>query len=373
MPRKGENIYKRKDNRWEGRYIRYYDPDGSPKYGYCYAKTYREVKQKLTLSKNASLNGLPVSRLPQNARLSDYCDEWLRINRTKIKESTYAKYNNMLEKHIKPRLGDCLVRRLSTFSFEQFSHDLLFEEELSPKTVKDILTLLHSVIQYLGRRSAEPLQPIEIIYPKIPKSDIRVLTPDEQKRFIEYLSLDSDECKFGVLLALLSGMRIGEVCALKWKDVSLRDRCITVRSTMQRLHDFDSDASSKTKIVISQPKTSFSVRTIPMTDYAARICSLYWVDDPEAFVLTGQRQRYIEPRTLQYRMERYTADCALTGVHFHTLRHTFATRCVEVDFEIKSLSEILGHSSPKITLERYVHSSMQLKRDNMNKLASVGL
>ena len=91
---------------------------------------------------------------------------------------------------------------------------------------------------------------------------------------------------------------------------------------------------------------------------------------PTAFVLTGTSD-YMEPRTLQYRMEKYTAECGLEGVHFHTLRHTFATRCVEVGFEIKSLSEILGHANTTITLERYVHSSMELKRHNMNKLVMV--
>ena len=92
----------------------------------------------------------------------------------------------------------------------------------------------------------------------------------------------------------------------------------------------------------------------------------------DAFVLTGERERYMEPRTLQNHLKRYTDQCGLQGVHFHTLRHTFATRCVEVDFEIKSLSEILGHASVNITLERYVHSSIQLKRENMNKLAAIG-
>ena len=95
-------------------------------------------------------------------------------------------------------------------------------------------------------------------------------------------------------------------------------------------------------------------------------------NNSEAFVLTGEKNRYMEPRTLQYRLERYTADCGIKNVHFHVLRHTFATRCVEVGFEIKSLSEILGHTSPKFTLERYVHSSMELKRENMDKLAVIG-
>ena len=102
------------------------------------------------------------------------------------------------------------------------------------------------------------------------------------------------------------------------------------------------------------------------------LCRRFCPEDPSAYILTGSPVRFIEPRSLQYRMAHYVKDCGLEGVHFHSLRHSFATRCVEVGFEIKSLSEILGHASPQITLERYVHSSIELKRENMNKLAAIG-
>lgn len=372
MSKKGENIYKRKDNRWEARYIKGYRPDGAPKYGYCYGKTYREAKQKVTAAKAALIVGKPVPSASKKRRFAFYCDEWLQINRNRVKESTYVKYSTVLEKHIKPRLGGCLVQALSSVIIEQFSHELLFVEELSPKTVKDILMIAHSIIKYTRKQFPELLSMIEIVYPKVPKNEMRVLSREEQTRLVKYLLDDMDECKFGVLLALLTGMRIGEVCALQWENVSLAEQTIKIKSTMQRLRNFDDNRTSKTKIVISEPKSSTSARIIPLTDYTARLCKAYSCSSPTAFVLTGETNRYIEPRTMQYKFERYAADCGLEGVHFHTLRHTFATRCVEVDFEIKSLSEILGHSSPRVTLERYVHSSMELKRDNMNKLSAIG-
>jgi len=216
------------------------------------------------------------------------------------------------------------------------------------------------------------LPPIEIIYPKVPKGEIRVLSRQEQTLFVENLLQDTDPYKFGILLALLTGMRIGEVCALRWENVSLEQKTVTVCATMQRLRNLDPDRVQKTKLLISDPKSNHSARVIPLTDCAVALCKRYRRGDASAFVLTGEENRCIEPRLMQYRLERITKQCGLDGVHFHTLRHTFATRCVEVDFEIKSLSEILGHSSPKITLERYVHSSMELKRDNMNKLTAIG-
>ncbi len=372
MSKKGENIYKRKDNRWEARYVKGYHPDGSARYGYCYGKTYREAKQKVTKAKSALLANKPNPTASRRRRFAFYCDEWLRINRSRIKESTYVKYSIILENHIKPRLGGCLVQSLTSDIIEQFSHELLYEEGLAPKTVKDILIMLHSVLKYTVKQFPEPIPMIDIVYPKDSKKEIRVLTREEQRQFVEYLLEDMDDCKFGVLLTLLTGMRIGEVCALRWEDVSLREKTIKVSSTMQRLRDFDECRTSKTKIVISDPKSDTSARIIPLTDYAVKLCKAHWCRNPAAFVLTGESVRYIEPRTMQYRLEKYTKDCGLEGVHFHTLRHTFATRCVEVEFEIKSLSEILGHSSPRITLERYVHSSMELKRENMNKLAAIG-
>ena len=141
---------------------------------------------------------------------------------------------------------------------------------------------------------------------------------------------------------------------------------------MQRLQNTESDAETKTKIIIGTPKSDTSLRTIPLTEQAAELCGRMNPQSKAAYVLTGT-DKYMEPRTLQYRLEKYTSECGLEGVHFHTLRHTFATRCVEVGFELKSLSEILGHASTAITLDRYVHASMDFKRDNMSKLSAVGL
>lgn len=141
---------------------------------------------------------------------------------------------------------------------------------------------------------------------------------------------------------------------------------------MQRLMD-KSNALHNTKVVISSPKSEKSTRMIPMTDAAVALCRRFHASSAEAFVLTGESARFCEPRRLQYRFARMMDRLDLQGVHFHSLRHTFATRCVEVGFEIKSLSEILGHASPKITLERYVHSSFELKRNNMQKLCAIGL
>ena len=267
-----------------------------------------------------------------------------------------------------------MPQNLSTVVIEEFSYELLAADKpLSPKTVKDILIVFSSIIKYIRKTSGINLQDIEIVYPKEKQNEMRVLTKDEQGRFVNFLLCDMDDVKFGVLLALLTGLRIGEICALRWCDISLENKAISVKETMQRLQIIDGARDEKTHIVIGDAKSDASIRLIPLNNTAYRLCEKMLVENKNAYVLTGNAYKYLEPRALQYRLGKYTAACGLEGVHFHTLRHTFATRCVEVGFEIKSLSEILGHSNVTITLNRYVHSSFELKRTNMDKLEAVGL
>lgn len=370
--RKGENIFKRKDGRWEGRYIKGYELSGKIKYGFCYGKTYKEAKDKVLQCKAALIAGKPAPQSGSRRRFAFYCDEWLRLRKNKIRESTYIKYDTILKKHIKPKLGGCFPLGITTAVTDEFSRELLYKDGLAVKTVHDILVVLHGILKYTAAQLPGAFPAVEINYPKERKKEMRVLSREEQERFIRYLLTDTDTCKFGVLLMLLSGIRIGELCALSWGNINLKEQTIRIAATLQRLHNTAEESEKRTRIVIGAPKSDTSVRTVPMTDYAAELCRRFAVLNPAAFILTGTGA-CMEPRTLQYRIEKYARDCGLEGVHAHTLRHTFATRAVEVGFEIKSLSEVLGHANTSITLERYVHSSMELKRVNMSKLAAVGL
>lgn len=370
--KKGENIFKRKDGRWEARYIKGYELSGKIKYGFCYGKTYQEAKEKVAKFKAAIVSGKPLPSSNSRRRFAFYCDAWLQKRKTNIRESTYTKYDTILEKHIKPKLGGCYPLGITTGVVDGFTKELLDGDGLSVKTVHDILTVLHGILKYIAELFPGIAPTVEITYPKESRKEMRVLSRSEQERFAMYLLHDTDLCKFGVLLMLFTGIRIGELCALKWADINTREKTISVSATMQRLRSFNTDTAEKTKILIGAPKSDTSVRTIPLTDNAAELCRKFTVYDPNAYILTGT-PKYMEPRRFQYRIEKFTRECGLEGVHAHTLRHTFATRAVEVGFEIKSLSEILGHANTTITLNRYVHSSMELKRTNMDKLAALAM
>lgn len=369
---KGENIFKRRDGRWEARYIKGRELSGKIKYGYCYGKTYREAKEKVEKCKADIANGIPRPTARAQKIFSAYCAEWLRMKKDRVRESTYVKYSTVVTRHIIPKLGTCCPLGFTTELMDDFIRELQFEEELAPKTVHDILAVLHGIIRFTASKLPGTFPVVELNYPKVGKRELRVLSREEQERFISYLQAELEPCKFGVLLALCTGLRIGELCALRWESISTGEQSVRIAQTLQRLRDTNGAQSTRTRIVIGPPKSDTSVRTIPMTEYAAGLCERMQPQNPAAYVLTGT-ETFMEPRTLQYRLEKYTRACGLEGVHFHTLRHTFATRAVEVGFEIKSLSEILGHASVTITLDRYVHSSLELKRDNMQKLKVAGM
>ncbi len=347
------------------------DPSGKIYYGFCYGKTYREAKEKAEQSKVSIVSGIPITQ-NEKITLSFYCAQWISANRRRWKESTYARYCTILERYIQPQLGNYLPQNITLSVLGSFSETLYTEFHLSPKTIRDILATLHSILKFFSCEKPELPSCTEFIYPKEQKKEARVLTIEEENRLIHYLLSDIDTCKFGVLLALLTGIRIGELCALKWENVSLAEHTVRIVATMQRIKNESADESCKTKIIVGSPKSDHSSRVIPLSELACKLCNKMLPRESNAYILTGT-SAYMEPRILQYRFEKYCAACALDGVHFHTLRHTFATRCVEAGFDVKSLSEILGHATATITLERYVHSTMEQKVNNMKKLAVIGL
>lgn len=306
----------------------------------------------------------------ENFNFGYYCDRWLRANKTRLKESSYQKYRTDIQKHIKPFWEKYSPNEIVSEMVDDFSYILLYEKKLSSKTVRDILTLFHSIYLYISKRTGLNLRNLEIIYPKEHKKIIRILSKNEEKTLTLFLAKEMDLCKFGVYMALRTGMRIGEICALRWCDISLAAETISVNHTVQRLENPDSTASTKTAIIMGTPKSESSLRTIPLMPDIKLLCTRFNTKNPETFVLTGTKQ-CMDPRQLQRRLKTYVMACNIEKVHFHTLRHTFATRCVEAGFNIKTLSEILGHSNTGITLNTYVHPDLNVKRENMSRLEPV--
>lgn len=373
MARTGENIYKRKDGRWEARYIASYDGNGKAQYKYLYAHTYTEVKAKLLKAQNYAHLASEVKKENDIGKYEYWLDEWLRAKRLSVKESTYIRYRNTIENHIKPDLGKYAICKISTSLMEQFvSHKLQNGRidgngGLSPKSMSDILTIVKESFKYAQSYGAIVLCSFDRISFKKNAQEMRVLSLLEEQRLLSVLFKDFDRYKLGVFICLYTGIRIGELCALQWKNISFSENTIKIEHTMQRLQIEDINAIQKTRIIVSEPKSYAALRTIPLPEFVIDVIKPF-ASSSNAYVLSGTCKTLIEPRTMQNRFKTYLEEGAIEDANFHALRHTFATRCIEAGFDVKTLSEILGHSSVKITLDKYVHSSMQLKRINMDKL-----
>ena len=356
MPGRGENIYKRKDGRWEGRYIKGHSC-GKAKYGYVYAKTYSEVKQKLlTLKEEAEIQKPDDDSLKSknsNPSFETISLEWLRAIQPQIKESSYIKYTNSLKSYINPAFSSQAIEAISRSDVSAFCVELsqkggVRKNGLSSKTIIDSLSILRSVFNYAAEEKGLIVANISGISVKASHTTMRVLSVHEQEKLETLLRENLNPCNLGILLCLYTGLRIGELCALTWNDISDSEQILFVNKTMQRLQQLDG-GDKKTKVVISTPKSECSIRRIPLPD------SIYHLlvsnrKSGDAYILTGISGKYLEPRTMENRFKRALANAMVEDANFHALRHTFATRCVELGFDIKSLSEILGHASVNITL-----------------------
>ena len=372
MSRKGENIYKRKDGRWEGRYILSYNLSGKAKYGYVYAKSYGEVKKKLLDRQTNNMSSKATTT--QKTLYSNLLTDWLCSVKIRVKESTFARYKQLIDSHIDPVLGKYDIRNISTQLVEQYVTYLLEcgrldgTGGLSVKTVTDIIAIIKRTMEYakyleysiscnLNKLSVKKSEYVEM----------RVLTSIEQNALLRVLFENMDQHKLGVLLCLYTGIRIGELCALRWENVCLQKGILKIRETMQRIQNTTDNGKSKTKLVITSPKSHSSVRDIPLPTWLIDILTPFQ-REPNAFLLSGESCKWTEPRIMQNHFQNYLSEGGIDHANFHSLRHTFATKCVEVGFDIKTLSEILGHTTVNITLNRYVHSSFEQKCSNMYKL-----
>lgn len=373
---KGENIFKRKDGRWEARYIKGYDKNRKIQYGFCYGHSYREAKEKVNHAKlqisHENFPGKSNRKESEKLLTESICISWLEVNRNKLKYSSYSKYKVILEKHLLPEFGLYLISEITSEHIADFTNRLLNQECLAIKTVRDILLLLHAILVYGCEKSNGTFTPVRIVYPKEERKELRVLSQMEQLRLMQYLEKDMDLYKLGVMLAITTGLRVGEICGLRWENISFENHTLSVKNTVQRVRNSSMEPQNrKTMVVIGTPKSHSSMRTIPLTDGVFRFCEKFQCADKSVFILTGNHS-FIEPRLLQRKLNEYYRQCEIADAHFHTLRHTFATRCIEVGFDVKTLSEILGHSSTVITMNRYVHPDLNLKRKNIQKLETAG-
>jgi integrase len=372
MSRKGENIYKRKDGRWEARYIISHDENGHAKYRSVYAKSYTEVKKKRQ-DALLKLSGMDYENQPKAGTVESVSRAWIKDCTHKWKESTRCRYQEKLGIYILPYFGKRELSDISTAEVESFISMLQTEgmpgrDPVSAGTARSVLTVMKQIRLHALKMDHQVRFNPECIIVRAQKADISVFSEAEEKRLVAHLSENTDETDAGFLTCLFTGIRVGELCALNCDNIDLEDGVIHIRATMQRLPDH-SGGEKKTKVTIDRPKSECSVRDIPINKELLEVLRRF--HKPGAFLLTGDTKRFVEPKTMENRFKSILKKCGLKPVGVHTCRHSFSCRCIERGMDPKTLSEILGHANVATTLNTYVHSTRKRKEEGLNMLSDL--
>jgi len=358
MSRRGENIYKRKDGRWEGRYVRNRRLDGSIHYGYVYARSYTELKLKLIPLK---ISNLPAhhTHSVERCTVQEWFTRWVKERKSRWKLSTLATYEYKIQKYILPEIGQLDLSELSKTLVQNLVITWEKKYELSAATISAVFQILRKAVVAAyknGHLAVDSCE--EIILPKKKKKRIRALSQEEQNK-LEDSALKNPN-GLPVLLALCTGLRIGEISALSWNDIDLENQSLYVQNTYQRIQNMKKE--QRTSLLMSDAKSTASYRNVPLSETLTQLLQKEKLRRNGATFLFTCNNRPKEPRLINYHFKKIIQKAGLENIHFHQLRHTFATRCMEANGDIASISNLLGHSSVKTTMDVYVDSLDKQRR-----------
>lgn len=290
---------------------------------------------------------------------------WKEYKRPYVKQSTMAAYVLILENHVLPYFGD--GDSLHEQAVQAFVLQKL-ERGLSVKTIKDILIVLKMVMKFGVKNEWMTCYEWDIKYPTTTSNkELEVLSVANHRKILNYIQSHFTFAGLGIYISLSTGLRIGEICALKWSDINVVDGTITISRTIERIYIIEGE-KKHTELVINTPKTKNSCREIPMSkELLAMIKPLKKVVNDDFYVLTND-ERPTEPRTYRNYYNGLTAKLDIPKLKYHGLRHSFATRCIEAGCDYKTVSVLLGHSNISTTLNLYVHPNMEQKKRCITKM-----
>lgn len=297
--------------------------------------------------------------------INQITEEWKEEKKKYVKKSTYAAYQLLIQNHIKPYFGD--LYEVNEEKVQQFVFDKL-DAGLSEKTIRDIIIVLKMILKFgIKNRYLEYAQ-IDAKFPsKQEKKDLDVLSKADQKKFMEHLRNNFTFKNLGIFICLSTGMRIGEICGLRWCDVDTVEGVIKVRHTLQRIYIIEGE-TRHTELLLDTPKTANSVRDIPMSSELLKMLkSLNKVVNENYYVISNDIKP-IEPRTYRNYYKKLCKQLDIPELKFHGLRHSFATRCIESKADYKTVSVLLGHSNISTTLNLYVHPNKEQKKKTIDKM-----
>lgn len=377
MARHGENIYKRKDGRYEGRYVTGKKSNGTTRFGYVYGMRYTDVKKRLLEKKAEIQQTIHPEAAVRGMTVEKWMRSWLETDLLGgIKASSYLTYQNQMNRHILPYLGRMQMTSITPDMVHSFL-ECLQAKGLGENTVRGIYRLLSAAMRAAlddGIISKNPCR--KICVKRGERVQQRVLSREEQKKVEKMLSQGED---LTALFAMYTGLRLGEICGLRWSDINWENGTATVCRTVQRLKRMDTDkclkcGDAKTYLMIGSPKSPSSCRTIPIPTFLLKRLEIQKKQRSTAQLTTGYifgtGMRAADPRTIQRRFAGVVRRLEIPDAHFHTLRHSYATRLLEMGVDVKTVSQLLGHSSAKTTLDCYAHSLLDQQRSAVAKLSA---
>ncbi len=297
--------------------------------------------------------------------------KWLRDKKNSIKRSSAAAYTYFLDKYILPDIGSISVKKLDQERLEVFLNGLQ-ERGMGASTINKSIVIINSVLDYAEAEGFAVAEKRKMKRAKVRKKSAEVLREKDREQLERYLLSEScreqNGIRAGIILSLYSGLRIGEVCALRWENIDLERDILVIENTLSRIYDVDNAQKGKTCLEFGKAKTESSMRRIPLPKYLEAFL-IKMRGRPECFVLSGE-PRPMEPRVYTNKFGKVCQTAGIPHINYHALRHTFATRCVAAGFDLKALSEILGHSSVSTTMEIYVHPTMETKMKYLERLES---
>lgn len=353
--RRGENIYRRKDGRWEGRYKKGRKMDGKIKYGYVYGQTLQEVRMKLYPLK---VKYQTIRNMHGNSCIpfEEWGNQWLSKVQRDVKPATYANYHYKLVKYVFPYIGDQLLNELTPESGKQLIHEWVVYG-LSVSTMKTTFRILCQSLNEAKNMDYLKENPFSTTkLPKEKKHKVRSLSKQEQQCLETIVDQEESTKSLPTYMALYTGMRIGELAALRWSEIDFDRNLIQVSHTYQRIPL--AKGNQKTQLVYDTAKTDAAVRVIPFDKKLKRKLLQLKTKATGEYVFS-QNNRPVEPRLLTYHFHRLRKRARIQDIHFHQLRHTFATRCLEAQGDISSVSALLGHTSTQLTLDTYADSMIE--------------
>lgn len=366
MPRRGENVYKRKDGRWEGRILQ-----KNNKYRYFYAKTYRGVKEKMKDFQEEDLARPQIDKV--ETTISDSFLNWIQGDIChQIKPSTYENYQYCVQKYIIPFFSKIEEKQITADTAAQFANFVRCNDGISDSYQRKILTIFKTALKSILKNQPDITSIIEAVkLPKLESCEVQVFSTREQQ-LIEHAALHARNRRaLGLILSFYSGIRLGELCGLRWGDFDWETGTMSVMRTVTRAKNFEQDGE-KTALHIGTPKSRKSARRIPLpTSIVQQAKALGFDQKRDDYFVLSNNAEPLDPRSYQKLFKKILSQAGVKARKFHAIRHTFATRALELGVDIKTLSEILGHSSVSITLNIYAHSLMEQKKIAIDKFDSM--